>query len=274
MQDGRNLARRPPVIYQCVQSEERPRARISATFFSRNKEPEIQIQMSKLDKIHGASWEITYIGIMLLRERNSMFPRTNFRYLWLAFIDVHRNRETHWRTSCGKRKWFLEKLMELMEISHCLNSGSVRQGSRCSTKIDQEGHMWVQGRLTKKQVTIRHGHIWPEEWSRMSEHSRRRPTNEWAEEQPKLDAARERRCIYFFTRGNLWTMQEEIWRQGAPQRCLAQSPNANPNGSSWERPHASDFSKTNWNAKFEVFMLNKRSWEQNHGVANNTNYKE
>ena len=33
-------------------------------------------------------------------------------------------------------------------------------------KDPPEGHMWAQGRLTKKQVTTRPGHIWPEEWSK------------------------------------------------------------------------------------------------------------
>ena len=57
--------------------------------------------------------------------------------------------------------------------------------------------MWVKGRLTKKRVTTGPGHIWPEEWSRMSKHSRRKATIRWAEEKPTLDAAREQRGIYF-----------------------------------------------------------------------------
>ena len=38
------------------------------------------------------------------------------------------------------------------------------------------GHMWVQGRLTKKQVTTRPGCTWLEEWSRMSKSSQRKTT--------------------------------------------------------------------------------------------------
>ena len=40
-------------------------------------------------------------------------------------------------------------------------------------KNPPEGHMWVQRRLTKKQVTTRPGNIWPDEWSNQKK---------WAEE--------------------------------------------------------------------------------------------
>ena len=58
-------------------------------------------------------------------------------------------------------------------------------------KSPAEGHMWVQGRLTQKQVTVRPTHLWPEEWSSMSKNTQRTATNKWAEEKPNLDAARE-----------------------------------------------------------------------------------
>ena len=34
-----------------------------------------------------------------------------------------------------------------------------------------EGHMWVQGRLTKRPVAARSAHIWPEDWSHLSKGS-------------------------------------------------------------------------------------------------------
>ena len=60
-----------------------------------------------------------------------------------------------------------------------------------------EENMWVQGRLTKKHVTTRPGNIGAEAGSNMSKGSQREATSTWAEEQLKLDAAREQRCIYF-----------------------------------------------------------------------------
>ena len=44
------------------------------------------------------------------------------------------------------------------------------------------GKMWVQGRLTKTQVTTRPENIWPKGWSSMSKNSRRKAINKWAEE--------------------------------------------------------------------------------------------
>ena len=52
---------------------------------------------------------------------------------------------------------------------------------RCSTKIHQKDVCWFQGRLTKKQVTTRPGHIWLEEWSSMSKNPQRKASNKLAE---------------------------------------------------------------------------------------------
>ena len=46
----------------------------------KQKKPEIQDQMLMFDKISAVFWQITYIGIMLLQGRTSMFGRTIFRY--------------------------------------------------------------------------------------------------------------------------------------------------------------------------------------------------
>ena len=42
--------------------------------------------------------------------------------------------------------------------------------------------MWVQGRLTRKQVTTGPGNFWPEDWSNMSKGSQRGAMKKWAEE--------------------------------------------------------------------------------------------
>ena len=63
MQDGRNLARRTAVFHRYVQSGGDDLGRESQQNSSEEKKKsEIQIQMSKLVKISGLSWEITYIG--------------------------------------------------------------------------------------------------------------------------------------------------------------------------------------------------------------------
>ena len=64
-------------------------------------------------------------------------------------------------------------------------------------KDPPEGHMWVHGRLTKKQATARPENIWPDLMVKNVENSQPQAINMWAEEKTKLDAARERRGIYF-----------------------------------------------------------------------------
>ena len=55
-----------------VPSGRRPRARLRRnTYFQKKKEKtEIEVQVSTLDMISEILWEITFIGIMLLQERN------------------------------------------------------------------------------------------------------------------------------------------------------------------------------------------------------------
>ena len=90
-----------------------------------------------------------------------------------------------------KRAWMYfvrqpSMIGEWMETSHCLNPGLVRHDSRCSTKIHQKVVCWVQGRLTKKQVTTRLGHIWLEEWSSMSKNPQRKASNWLNEKKNKI----------------------------------------------------------------------------------------
>ena len=109
--------------------------------------------------------------------------------------------------------------------------------------------MWVQGRLTKKQVTKKPGNIWPEQWSNMSKGSQRKTKNKWAQEKPELDKAREQRGICFIPDDDLGheviihnaKRKLEI-RRASTMPCKVEKP-ANPNGSSWRRPCASEWFK-------------------------------
>ena len=54
-------------------------------------------------------------------------------------------------------------------------------------KDPPEGQRWVQGRLTKKQVTAGPGLIWQEDWSStMSRSSQGKAINQWAEDKNKV----------------------------------------------------------------------------------------
>ena len=58
------------MIYRWVESEERPQNKSS----DEKKKPEIQIQMSKLDKISGVMWDTTSYGIMILPRTKLNVP--------------------------------------------------------------------------------------------------------------------------------------------------------------------------------------------------------
>ena len=107
-----------------------------------------------------------------------------------------------------------------------------------------EGHVWGQGRLTKKQVCTRLGHICREEWSNTSKSSQRKAMHKWAGDKPKLDAGREQRSICSFSDDDPAQDQTQIWRSRRAAAMLCKGTTlANPNGSSLERPCASDWSK-------------------------------
>ena len=60
-----------------------------------------------------------------------------------------------------------------------------------------DGYVWSGGRLTKRQVTSRPDHLWPELWIKLGRNARLQERQKWFNEKPKLDNARRLRGIYF-----------------------------------------------------------------------------
>ena len=60
-----------------------------------------------------------------------------------------------------------------------------------------DGYMWSGGRLTRKQLTSRPDHLWPELWKSMGKHAKLKEKQKWSEEKIHLDNARKLRGIYF-----------------------------------------------------------------------------
>ena len=58
-------------------------------------------------------------------------------------------------------------------------------------------YMWSGGRLTKKQVTSRQDHLWPEHWIKLGRHVKLKEKHKWSNAKPKLDNARRLRGIFF-----------------------------------------------------------------------------
>ena len=59
------------------------------------------------------------------------------------------------------------------------------------------GYMWSGGRLTRKQLTSRTDHLWPELWTKLGRNAKLREKQKWSHEKSKLDNAKKLRGIYF-----------------------------------------------------------------------------
>ena len=62
-----------------------------------------------------------------------------------------------------------------------------------------DGYMWSRGRLTRKQLTSRPDHLWPELWKSMGKHAKLKEKHKWSNEKIHLDNARKMQVIYSST---------------------------------------------------------------------------
>ena len=60
-----------------------------------------------------------------------------------------------------------------------------------------DGYMLSGERLSRKQLTSRPDHLWPELWTKLGRNAKLREKQKWSIEKPKLDFARRLRGIYF-----------------------------------------------------------------------------
>ena len=57
--------------------------------------------------------------------------------------------------------------------------------------------MWSGERSTRKQLTSRPDHLWPELWGKMGKNAKLKEEQKWSHEKLHLDHARKLRGIYF-----------------------------------------------------------------------------
>ena len=60
-----------------------------------------------------------------------------------------------------------------------------------------DGYMWSGVRFTRKQLTSRPDHLWPEIWKTMGKNAKLKEKQKWSEEKLHLENARKLRGIYF-----------------------------------------------------------------------------
>ena len=84
-----------------------------------------------------------------------------------------------------------------MALETCLILGQVSHNLLYSMKKLLTDIHGPGGRLTRKQLTSRPDHLWPELWKSMGKNAKLKEKQKWAEEKIHLDNARKLRGIYF-----------------------------------------------------------------------------
>ena len=126
--------------------------------------------------------------VKLYSPREESFP------IPLKYIDVSRTTQTN-----------LDVMQEKRIDDYCNTDGS-RDLSDPWTSFTQftlssekppEGFLWSGWRLTRKQLTSRPDHLWPEIWKTMGRNAKLKEKQNWSNERLHLENARELRGIYF-----------------------------------------------------------------------------
>ena len=76
-----------------------------------------------------------------------------------------------------------------MGLETCVILGQVSHNLLYSTKKALDGYMWSGWRLTRKQLTSRPDHLWPEVWKSMGKHAKLKEKQKWSNEKLHLDNA-------------------------------------------------------------------------------------
>ena len=84
-----------------------------------------------------------------------------------------------------------------MALETCLILGQVSHNLLYSTKKLLTDIWGPVGRLTRKQLTSRPDHVWPELWKSMGKHAKLKEKQKCSEEKLHLENARKLRGIYF-----------------------------------------------------------------------------
>ena len=126
--------------------------------------------------------------VKLYSPREESFP------IPLKYIDVSRTTHTNLDVKQEKR------IDDYWNIDGSRDLSDPWTGITQFTLLDEkapDGNMWSGGRLTRKQLTSRPDHLWPELWKSMGKHAKLKEKQKWSEEKLHLENARKLRGIYF-----------------------------------------------------------------------------
>ena len=126
--------------------------------------------------------------VKLYSPREESFP------IPLKYIDVSRTTHTNLDVKQERRiddDWNIDGSKDLSDSW---------TGFTQFTQLEEkppDGYMWSGERLTRKQLTSRPDHVWPELWKKMGKNAKLKEKQKWSNEKLHLDNARKLRGIYF-----------------------------------------------------------------------------
>ena len=126
--------------------------------------------------------------VKLYSPREESFP------IPLKYIDVSRTTHTNLDVKQEKR------IDDYWNIDGSRDLSDPWTGFTQFTLLEEkppDGYMWSGERLTRKQLTSRPDHLWPEFWKSMGKHAKLKEKQKWSNEKLHLENARKLRGIYF-----------------------------------------------------------------------------
>ena len=126
--------------------------------------------------------------VKLYSPREESFP------IPLKYIDVSRTTKTNLDVKQERR------IDEYWNIDGSRDLSDSWTGFTQFTLLEEkppDGFLWSKERLTRRQLTSRPDHLWPELWINMGRNAKLKEKHEWSDEKLKLDNARRLRGIYF-----------------------------------------------------------------------------
>ena len=126
--------------------------------------------------------------VKLYSPREESFP------IPLKYIDV--SRTTHTNVDVKQEK----RIDDYWNIDGSRDLSDSWTGFTQFTLLEEkppDGFMWSGGRLTRKRLTSRPDHLWPELWKSMEKHAKLKEKQKWSNEKIRLENARNLRGIYF-----------------------------------------------------------------------------
>ena len=121
-------------------------------------------------------------------------PREESFPIPLKYIDLSRNALTNLDVKQERRiddYWNIDGSRDLSDPLTGFTQFTVLEGK------PPDGYMWSGERLTRKHLTSRQYHLWPELWEKMGKNAKLKERQKWSHEKPQLDNARKLRGIYF-----------------------------------------------------------------------------